>query len=140
MWSVEQKLGHSFVAYFVAYLVILLNSQTAVAQSQEDLNKLRQALLEPAAYIPTGPFVQRKGVGRSLFRAYQAAFSQHLGNACPYVPDCQIYCRQAFEYKSDAAALALSLDRLTRCNRLVILLEGARWHPLQDGRLQDPLP
>ena len=128
------------ICCFGLWVWLLLAATEAVAQSAGDVAKLRQALLEPAAEVPAEPHVHHRSAGRSLFRAYQTAFSRHLGNSCPYAPDCQAYCRQAFDQKSDVEALALSLDRLTRCNRLVILLEGARWHPLQGGRLQDPLP
>jgi putative component of membrane protein insertase Oxa1/YidC/SpoIIIJ protein YidD len=128
------------ICCFGLWAWLLLAASPAVAQSEGDVAKLRQALLEPAAEVPDEPHVHHSSAGRSLFRAYQAALSRHLGNSCPYAPDCQTYCRQAFDHKSDSEALALSLDRMTRCNRLVILLEGVRRHELRDNRLYDPLP
>lgn len=133
---------HLLIGFSIKTLLFFSISFHLNAQPAHDLEKLRSALLKPTEKNSAfnEPHIERNNLARTLFRAYQAALSAHLHNACPYDPDCQTYSRQAFDKKPGMEALALSFDRLTRCNRLVILLESVQRYELREGRLYDPVP
>ena len=55
--------------------------------------------------------------GGSLY-VYQNHFSQHLSASCLYHPSCSDFGKQAVQEFGLVKGTFLSLDRLTRCNRI----------------------
>lgn len=70
---------------------------------------------------------------------YQSQITYQLGSSCIYSPSCSEFSRQSFQQFGPAKGLFMSIDRLTRCNRISrprngeFELHGDHYHDTPDG-------
>lgn len=77
-------------------------------------------------------------VFRGLLLGYQQVLSPQLSGQCAFHPSCSEFSRRSIETYGLLKGTMLSLDRLTRCNRIGYG-NNARTYSLRHQRFYDPV-
>jgi putative component of membrane protein insertase Oxa1/YidC/SpoIIIJ protein YidD len=121
------------------YLIFLLFGTSVFAQTNSDVLLIKQHKREiesndyskKATYIfkNNNAFVKYNPIsltlGGSLF-FYQRVVSPQISAGCAYEISCSNYSKQCIKHFGLVKGVALSTDRLTRCNRIA----SADFHPV----------
>lgn len=121
------------------YLIFLLFATSASAQTSSDVSLIKQHkrddesthLAKKATYIfkDKNAFIKYNPIsltfGGTLF-LYQRVVSPQISAGCAYEISCSNYSKQCIKHFGLVKGVALSTDRLTRCNRIA----SADFHPI----------
>ena len=121
------------------YLMFLFWGSTVFAQSNTDVMLIKQHKVEASTEFnkpePTYIFKNKNVIikynpvslafGGSLF-LYQKIVSPQISAGCAYEISCSNFSKQCIKHFGLIKGIALSTDRLTRCNRIA----SADFHPV----------
>lgn len=112
-------------------LLVVLSSSKLFAQTHQDLAIIEQTNFANSVYankrVITYLFATKNKfikynpvslVAGGMLYAYQKVLSPQLANECPYTISCSSYSKKAIRHFGLIKGIALSTDRMMRCNRL----------------------
>jgi putative component of membrane protein insertase Oxa1/YidC/SpoIIIJ protein YidD len=124
--------------WFVAFLLLVVTHATQAQSREEDLQLLRRDIvqidiLKPSHYRGYNPV---KWLLHGSLDFYQKVLSPQISAGCLYHTSCSRFGRKAIKEFGIIKGVALTADRLGRCNRIA----ATDIHPVRigtDGLLHD---